>query len=320
MKTLQFRKSLDRSPLRSRFILTILVLVCFEFSPGARAVNPPPDGGYPYCYGPSIPEAGPCCDEFVCYEPDGDCHGNFLPESYRAILANPLWARRLRKPHTSARTALPHNDRGFWSELDSSNSSDALLMNIFCCPGVFDDCRVFSLLGLESGAVPEFGFKARVPLLGRKFDRTEVDMRLGSLLVEAKLTESDFQTRERAVVESYRDLAKVFDCRLLPVWRGSSTGVPGSETRATPARTTRYASYQLIRNVLAAHANDCAFCVLCDARRPDLQQAWYEVMRCVRPVELRLKCKVLTWQELAAVLPNALQGFLEEKYGITADL
>src|SRR5512143_2328832 len=105
----------------------------------------------------------------VCYEPDGDCHGNFLPESYRAILANPLWARRLRKPHTSARTALPHNDRGFWSELDSSNSSDALLMNIFCCPGVFDDCRAFSLLGLESGAVPEFGFKARVPLLGSKF-------------------------------------------------------------------------------------------------------------------------------------------------------
>ena len=46
MKTLQFRKSLDRSPLRSRFILTILVIVCFEFSPGARAVNPPPDGGY----------------------------------------------------------------------------------------------------------------------------------------------------------------------------------------------------------------------------------------------------------------------------------
>src|SRR5581483_5113673 len=55
----------------------------------------------------------------ICYEPDGDCHGNFSPETYRAILNNPQWVRRLAKAHTSARTALPHNDRGFWSELDS---------------------------------------------------------------------------------------------------------------------------------------------------------------------------------------------------------
>lgn len=238
----------------------------------------------------------------VCYEPEGRTHGNFLPETYRAILANPLWSRRLQKAHTSARSALPRNDRGFWSELDSSNSSDALLMNVFCCPGVFDDGRVFSLLGLEAGAVPDFGFKARVPLLGGKFDRTEVDMRLGSLLVEAKLTESDFQTRERAIVESYRDFAEVFDRKALPKTKDC------------------YLSYQLIRNVLAAQANDCAFCVLCDARRPDLLQAWYEIMRCVLAVELRLRCKVLTWQELAAALPRVLRRFLEEKYGIPANL
>lgn len=238
----------------------------------------------------------------VCYEPEGRTHGNFLPETYRAILANPLWARRLQKAHTSARSALPRNDRGFWSELDSSNSSDALLMNAFCCPGVFDDGRVFSLLGLEAGAVPEFGFKARVPLLGGKFDRTEVDMRLGSLLVEAKLTESDFQTRDKAIVESYRDFAEVFDRKALPKTKDC------------------YLSYQLIRNVLAAQANNCAFCVLCDARRPDLLQAWYEIMRCVLAVELRLRCKVLTWQELAAALPRVLRRFLEEKYGIAANL
>lgn len=238
----------------------------------------------------------------VCYEPDGRTHGNFLPATYRAILANPLWARRLQKAHTSARSALPRNDRGFWSELDSSNSSDALLMNVFCCPGVFDDGRVFSLLGLEAGAVPEFGFKARVPLLGGKFDRTEVDMRLGSLLVEAKLTESDFQTRDKAIVESYRDFAEVFDRKALPKTKDC------------------YLSYQLIRNVLAAQANDCAFCVLCDARRPDLLQAWYEIMRCVLAVELRLRCKVLTWQELAAALPRVLRRFLEGKYGIAANL
>jgi hypothetical protein len=247
----------------------------------------------------------------VCYEPAAGAHGNFLPATYRAIAANPLWARRLQKVHTSARTSLPRNDRGFWAELDSCNSSDALLMNVFCYPGVFDDGRVWSLLGVDAGSLPEFGFRARVPLLDGKFDRTEVDMRLGSLLVEAKLTEADFQSREREIVESYRDFAEVFDRKALPVWPRSTIRDRGSKTHAT-----RYISYQLIRNVLAAKANNCAFCVLCDARRPDLLQAWYEIMRCVRPVELRVRCKALTWQELAAVLSRRLQLFLDEKYGI----
>jgi len=234
----------------------------------------------------------------VCYEPEGGTHGNFLPETYRAVLANPQWARRLEKAHTAKRSALPRNDRGFWSELDSCNSSDALLMNVFCCPGVFDDGRVLSLLGVEADAAPEFGYKARVPLAGGKFDRTEVDMRLGDLLVEAKLTESDFQSAARSAVQAYRDFAEVF------------------ERKQLPRAKERYLSYQLIRNVLAAHAGQCPFCVLYDGRRPDLQQAWFEVMRCVRPLHLRLRCKALTWQELAAVVPDRLQEFLEEKYGI----
>ena len=54
-----------------------------------------------------------------------------------------------------------------------------------------------------------------------------------------------------------------------------------------------YVSYQLIRNVLAAHALDLAICVLLDTRRPDLIEAWYPVMKCVRIPELRTRCKVL---------------------------
>ena len=41
-------------------------------------------------------------------------------------------------------------------------------------------------------------------------------------------------------------------------------------------------------------------------------------MSCIRIVDLRLRCKVLTWQELAEVLPAKLQRFLQEKYGIAA--
>jgi len=51
-------------------------------------------------------------------------------------------------------------------------------MNVFCTPGVFNDGRIALLLGVDDGALPKFGFKARVPLLNGKFDRTEVDMRL----------------------------------------------------------------------------------------------------------------------------------------------
>lgn len=248
----------------------------------------------------------------VCYEPDGSAHGNFLPETYAAIIANPSWSKRLAKVHTSGRTSLPRNDRGFWAELDSCNSSDALLMNVFCYPGVFGDGRVFSMLGIDSAtfhsesseesAFPHFGFRARVPLLNGHFDRTEVDMRLNNLLIEAKLTEADFQSRAREFVNAYRDFADVFHRRELP------------QTREL------YLSYQLIRNVLAAHSLDCSFCVLHDARRPDLREQWYAVMKCVKSHDLRTRSKVLTWQELAAVLPDRLQSFLDEKYGIAPDL
>ena len=235
----------------------------------------------------------------ICYEPDGNTHGNFLPQTYRAMLANPGWARRLRKAHTSARSVLPRNERGFWAELDSSNSSDALLMNVFCHPRVFDGGRVYDLLGVEHGATPEFGWRARVPLANGRADATEVDMRLGSLLVEAKLTEADFQiTKRPEQVERYRDFAGVFN------------------RRALPRVDTQYVSYQLIRNVLAARASGRAFCVLFDERRPDLREQWFAIMSCVRPVDLRLRCKALTWQELAGALPKRLQGFLGEKYGI----
>jgi hypothetical protein len=123
-------------------------------------------------------------------------------------------------------------------------------------------------------------------------------MRIGDLLVEAKLTESDFQCSDAEVVEGYRDFAEVF------------------ERRSLPRDGKRYVSYQLIRNVLAAHAMQCSFCVMADARRPDLQEAWFAVIRCVRILDLRLRCKMITWQELAEVLPEELQSFLAEKYGI----
>ena len=228
---------------------------------------------------------------------DGSTHGNFHDECYREICSRPGWVARFGKVHTSAAKALPKSDRR-WRELDSSMSSDALLMNVFCYPGVAASARVIGMLGVEEAHEPEYGVKAKVPLTNGRFDRTEVDMRLGPLLVESKLTESDFQSRDIEIVKGYRDFEEVFQKGLLPKVDG------------------KYAGYQLIRNVLAAHATGASFCVMHDARRPDLREQWYEVMQAVKVMELRWRCKVVTWQEISAALPEPLQEFLDLKYGI----
>lgn len=207
-------------------------------------------------------------------------------------------------------------------------------------------------LGVDGDEEPEFGWKARVPLANGRFDRTEVDMRWGGLLVEAKLTESDFQTREARIVEAYLDFDAVFDRDLLPrvemrkarrrtavefaeeftqeweeepgarpgfeadeIARAYQAGIVARAREAEPAEAG-YAGYQLIRNVLAAYAEGCSFCVVHDERRPDLREAWFQVMAAVKSAEMRVRCKVMTWQELAGLAPEGLQDFLEAKYGI----
>lgn len=295
----------------------------------------------------------------MVYAPDEGRHGNFFDPAYQAILAWPDWLRRFNKIHAQAARALPKpqlDPQRRWRELDSSMSSDALLMNVFCTPGVLDSLTLRNALGLDSGQEPIFGWKARVPLTSGRFDRTEVDMRIGSLLVEAKLTESDFQCREARIVEAYRDFGEVFHRDLLPrieltaVRARASAEFPEAysqefesviDTTMPPAlldemrensasalaaeafnanRTSEpgYQGYQLIRNVLAAHATDSSFCVLHDARRPDLRELWFGVLSAVKSADLRTRLKVLTWQELAAFLPEDLQHFLDIKYGIVA--
>jgi hypothetical protein len=240
----------------------------------------------------------------VFYAPDeAGRHGNFLSLSYGAIRARADWARRLEKVLTTARSSLAREDRR-WRELDSAHSSDALLMNVFCYSGVTEDAALRALLGLGAGesgmGQPVFGVRIGVPLSNGRADRTEIDMQMGDLLVEAKLTESNFQSAPLRLLTRYRDWEEVFDIGALP---------QQGET---------FFGYQLIRGALAAYAQGASFCVLCDARRPDLVEAWYAVMRAVRLYELRHRLKLLTWQELAGVLPGELALFLEQKYGIAA--
>jgi hypothetical protein len=270
----------------------------------------------------------------IVYAPEDRRHGNFIEAAYESIVARPEWMRRFDKIHAQGRS-LPKAERR-WRELDSSMSSDALLMNVFCSPGVVDSAKVRRVLGVDESEAPIFGWKARVPLANGRSDRTEVDMRLGSLLVEAKLTEGDFQSKAATVVEGYRDFDAIFEQELLPrvelatkrkreateypedYSQEFSADEPRPASEMSPASSVEsgYAEYQLIRNVLAAYAEGCSFCVVHDDRRPDLREAWFKVMAAVRSAELRVRLSVLTWQELAAYLPEDLQEFLDCKYGI----
>jgi hypothetical protein len=233
----------------------------------------------------------------VYAETEAGEHGNFLPAAYKRILQQPAWKARLAKVYTGSRF-LPRKADRTRGELECANSSDALLMNIFCYPGILRRRAVCSLLGIPPALRPEFGVRAGIPLKTGAQDRSEMDLRLGDLFIEAKLTEGDFQTARCDLVHRYRDLDLVFDVARLP--RGKE----------------KYRSCQLIRGALAAHAYGASFAVVCDQRRQDLIDDCFEVMAAVASAELRCRMSVVTWQELAQTLPRRVRAFLVEKYGI----
>ena len=171
-------------------------------------------------------------------------------------------------------------------------------MNIFCYPGVLRRTAVHSLLGFEASAEIVFGFRPAIPLTNGRTDHSEIDLKLGSLLIEAKLTEGNFQTARCDLVQRYRDLEEVFAIERLPR-RGES-----------------FLSNQLLRGALAAHAQAANFCVLCDQRRPDLLENCFEIFSAVRNADLRCRLSVVTWQELSEALSKTQKNFLTHKYGI----
>ena len=101
----------------------------------------------------------------VCFEQycNDSRHGNFLSSTYRAILRNPNWRRRLQKVHSQGRKSLPRQECGVRRELDACTSSDALLMNVFCYPAVFRDGRVGSMLDVSAWSKSRFRIPGTCP-------------------------------------------------------------------------------------------------------------------------------------------------------------
>lgn len=236
----------------------------------------------------------------VVYAGDGETHGNFVPASFRRILANPSWAARLEKTYTGS-AQLPRSKDRWRGELECAVSSDALLMNVFCYPGVLRRKDVCACLGVDGGQRPSFGIRAGLAMRKGEVDRTEFDMEVGDLWVEAKLTESGFGRADAARLLRYHGVQELFELEHLP------------------AGHARVLGYQLIRGLLAAVQHRRRYLVLLDARRADLLEMCFRVLRTVRDADTASRFRLLTWQELAGSLPKALQKFAAEKYGIVAD-
>jgi hypothetical protein len=214
---------------------------------------------------------------------------NFFPASFEVVHSRADWSRRLEKQHQQVPGV---------KEMQSSNSSDAILMSIFCHPKIGSWKGVRELLGVTS-VQPVFGEKPRVNKTGTAGDETEIDLALDGVFVEAKLTESGFTQKEVAVVEAYTDLGRHFETDLL---RRSGDC---------------FENYQVIRNLLAAIQRENRHLLVCDERRPDLVRAYFETVLCLRDAKQRSRCGVVFWQEIARVCGRDLAEYLSRRYGIS---
>jgi hypothetical protein len=200
-----------------------------------------------------------------------DVSMNFSPESFAAIQARPEWKARTRKRHSTFKNGI--------IEMQSCNSSDARLMNVFCHPSAAANSSLHEKLGIITWETPVFGWKANLPNELRRYP-TECDMKIGDTIVEAKLTEKDFTQKCSDVVERYPGFFEIFDAAKLPR--------DGDE----------YLHYQLIRNITVAQVYGFRFVLIIDERRKDLKEAFEAVRACVRDEELRSRCGVVGWQDL----------------------
>jgi hypothetical protein len=215
---------------------------------------------------------------------------NFLNSSFQNIERNSELKPRLNKTHSNIKKTY---------EMQSSNSSNALLMNVFCHSKISKWKGIRDLFRVKD-VKPIFGYKPGIPLKNGKRDRTEIDLVLADIFVEAKLTESDFKVKDFETVANYHGFEDVFHPEKLPKTDKS------------------FLNYQIIRNLLAAYHFEKRHILICDGRRGDLIKSYYDVVKCVRSVGIRKRCDVIFWQDIWERVGKDIKEFLSEKYGINS--
>lgn len=213
---------------------------------------------------------------------------NFHDDSLKEIQDDSAWLERTRKKHTQI--------NGIF-EMQSSNSSDALLMNIFCHPEIriWEGPKKLLRIHIDKATKITFGWE---PVLAneKRGHKTEVDLKIGSRIFEAKLTEPDFQTAPAERVRGYEGFTDVFD-----------------ESRLS-MKKDRITNYQLIRNALVAYKYGLDLTVLLDSSRIDLIREIFKFIKAIKLDCIRDRIDFVTWQELNGKLGEDLDEYIYEKY------
>ncbi len=209
---------------------------------------------------------------------------NFHPETFAQILKVVGYKKRLEKQHSNVSD---------YKEMQSSNSSDALLMNLFAHPKIKEWKSLRDLIGINETDEIEFGWN---PLFeNEKSRKTEIDMKIGKSIFEAKLTETDFTQKQIEVVLTYQNVEDIIDISAL-----TKDGI--------------VSNYQLIRNLLAAYKYQFSLYILLDESRTDFIREFINVKNAIKDSTLSNSFHFITWQEVSNSVGQELRSYITEKY------
>jgi hypothetical protein len=212
---------------------------------------------------------------------------NFHPNSFKNIQENPAWWKLAQEIHRQVPGYL---------EMQSSNSSDALLMNIFCYGDFLKWKRPKKLLGINNGDNITIG-QEYLNFPNEIHAQTKINLRIGRTIFKSRLTEGNFGEQDRGIVEKYDNLLNVFNTNLL---KKTNDG--------------KYKNYLLIRYFLVAYQENCQFILLVDESRTDLIREFYDTLAAVKYDDLRARLRFVTWQELVSTCGAELKQYIEKKY------
>jgi hypothetical protein len=209
---------------------------------------------------------------------------NFYPETFANICDKIDYKKRLDKPHSK----VPD-----FKEMQSSNSSDALLINFFTHPEIKEWKSLRDLISINQSDDIEFGWN---PEFDNEINhKTEIDMKIGNAICEAKLTEKNFTSKRLQIVLGYSNVENIIDLKVL-------------------TKNNIVSNYQLIRNLLTAEKHGLKFNLLIDETRIDLIREFYKVKCAIKTSSLLDNFNFITWQEISNCVGLDLKNYITEKY------
>ena len=209
-------------------------------------------------------------------------------DSLKVIEQDPKLSLRLSKP-------MPRQEQGQGCRL--FNRRDTMLMSVFCHPRVSQWEKLNEIFDCDQ-VLPQLFCAAPLKIRDSSLDPTSIDLLVGDTFVQTATTERDFTRQRVDVVEKYLYFQEAFHA---------------SELRRAD---DKYLSFRVIRNLLAAYQYRKRHALLCDRRRTDLIEAYYNTVEALRDDALRSQCRVVFWQDLLSGIDSDISNFIETRFNL----